>query len=124
MFYIISDPVDEQSLLYTSPSNDDQNWKCRECGFINKYSDDICDTCETPKPIRPILEKHLSYTKRSPSPSPSNTRSPSPEEEILHNRTSSKSPSRGSRKSSSSPSSSRNINRQSQSSESKYLIKK
>ncbi len=94
MFYDFLDPSNEQNVLPVSPSNEAQNWKCRECGFTNRSRSIICDTCETPKPMRPIFESCPSYTKRSPSPSPNNRRSPSPEEETTYYRAGSTSPSR------------------------------
>jgi hypothetical protein len=73
--------------LLPSPSIEVQDWKCRECDFVNKDKDTVCDTCETPKPMRPCLETRRSYSKRSPPASPSNRRSPSPEKETMYNRT-------------------------------------
>ncbi len=79
--------------MLPSPSIEVQDWKCRECDFVNKDKDTVCDTCETPKPMRPCLETRRSYSKRSPPASPSNRRSPSPENETMYNRTGSLSPS-------------------------------
>ncbi len=127
---IILDPSEEQNLLPTSPSINVQNWKCRECGFINKDRNTICDTCQSPKSIHPHLETRTSYTEKCASISPSNRRNPSPEYETMYNRAGSQSPSRERRKSSHSYSSddnqyqsSRNIEKQRRSSKSKYHIK-
>ncbi len=69
-----------------SPPIDSQDWKCRECGFVNISRNIICDVCESPKPARPLLESSLNYTKRNPSTSPVRRRSPSPIEENTYNR--------------------------------------
>lgn len=57
------------------------DWKCRECGFVNRDSCTVCDTCETRKPMHPRLETRSSYTERPSSASSSDRRSPSPETE-------------------------------------------
>ncbi len=107
MSNVLLDPSNEQHALLTAPSSDAQDWKCRECGFVNRTRDTICDTCATPKPMRPLLETRLSYTNRDPSPSPSNRHSRSPSEE-MYGRAGSSSPPSVRRKSSHSYSSDEN----------------
>lgn len=120
----------EQSLLHTSSSSssvDIEEWKCRECGYLNKMTAKRCETCSKAKPIHPLFERHLSYTRRTSSPSPCDRRSPSPEIKTMSNRTGSLSQPKDRREPSLSDSSdsnqhlsSRNIKKQKRSSSSKY----
>lgn len=69
-FSIIELYVRLDTSLSSSSSSNAEEWKCRECGYINRRTATatICGTCGTLKPIRPLLEPRLSYTRRSPSP--------------------------------------------------------
>ncbi|CAF2836536.1 unnamed protein product [Rotaria sp. Silwood2] len=84
-----------------SSSTEVQDWKCRECGFTNKDSDNACDTCGTHKPMHPSLETRRSYSERRLSSSSSDRRSPSPEDEYIYSRADSRSSSRVRQRSSS-----------------------
>ena len=81
MLHVIPDLDDERNLWPTPTSNDVPDWKCRECGFVNRDSCTVCETCETHKPMHPRLETRPSYTERPSSASSSDRRSPSPETE-------------------------------------------
>ncbi|CAF1175267.1 unnamed protein product [Adineta steineri] len=72
------DSSDEERNMATIHSTDVQDWKCRDCGYVNKDSDTVCDTCETSKPIRPSHEIYTNYSEKRPSTSLSDSRSSSP----------------------------------------------
>ncbi|CAF0808653.1 unnamed protein product [Adineta ricciae] len=53
---LAQDPSSTQGDRHFSPTTCVQNWKCRECGYINDEKNISCDTCDTEKPIYPCLE--------------------------------------------------------------------
>ncbi|CAF4073066.1 unnamed protein product, partial [Adineta steineri] len=86
------DSSDEERNMATLQPTDVQDWKCRECGYVNEDSGTVCDTCGTCKPIRPSHEIHTNYSERRPSRSSSGSRSSSSASRTMYSRVDSPSP--------------------------------
>ncbi|CAF4199083.1 unnamed protein product, partial [Adineta steineri] len=86
------DSSDEEHNMATLQSTDVQDWKCRECGYVNEDSDTVCDTCGTCKPIRPSHEIHTNYSERRPSISSSESHSSSSASRNMYSRVESPGP--------------------------------